>query len=364
MWFEDDHGELIPGLPQEREGAEAFILGAGFSHAISEAMPVVADLIEPLDQFLASQPGFSSATVPRPDNVELFLSALAMPQPYLTPSENHRNQALFLEVAQWLARFVFERQREALSQAVPSWLESLLRTWHSRRSAVVSFNYDTLIESAVMSLTYLNQSTRERIMPHFTYATPVRFAAGELGGISDPYHPTKPTFTLCKLHGSLSWWRSGSSRGEPTDREVWKDTFKEGGGQADWSDVAQRGVLGEPMLVPPTFAKSDYFDTDVLRVNWRRARFGIEKAATIVVMGYSVPEADVQMAALLGASTRSQQILVVDLDPNAIVGRIAKAALPRGGVVRPFESKTDAPIREWATEWTSDPDGLYAQPSF
>lgn len=362
MWFRDKQGQLIPAPLKERQGSEAFILGAGFSRTISQAMPLITDLVEPLDRFLTSRRGFGSATVPRLDNVELFLSTLAIPQPYLTPSENHHNQALFLEVAQWLAHFVFERQRKALAQTIPLWLDVLVRTWHARRSTVVTFNYDTLIESAVMGIADLDPPDTGRVMPHFTYANPVRFAAGEWGGITDPYHHRKPTFTLCKLHGSLSWWRSGSSQSEPHDREVWKDTFNEEGASADWNDVAQRGMLGEPMLVPPTFAKTDYFESDLLRINWQQARYGIQNAATIVVMGYSVPEADVQLASLLGASTHSQQILVVDLSPEAIVKRISKAALPKAGIVRSHKVETDAPIADWSTRWAADPDHLYANP--
>jgi len=78
MWFSDNEGTLRPALLGDVAGAEAFILGAGFSRAISAWMPLVSDLVEPLNNFLGESPGLSGATFPRLENVELFLSSLAV----------------------------------------------------------------------------------------------------------------------------------------------------------------------------------------------------------------------------------------------------------------------------------------------
>ena len=90
-----------------------------------------------------------------------------MPQPFLNQAENSYNRGLFLETTRWLAQFMFRRQQETLQNAIPDWLTSLLRTWHARRSTVITLNYDTLVESAVMSVA-LNAPSAGRIMPQFT----------------------------------------------------------------------------------------------------------------------------------------------------------------------------------------------------
>jgi len=206
----------------------------------------------------------------------------------------------------------------------------------------------------------LNPPAIGRVLPQFTYANPVRFAASEWAGTFNPYEGRQPTFTLCKLHGSLSWWRSGPVWQSPVDVELWKDTFASTD-PASWDDVENRVMVGEPMLVPPTLAKSDYFDNDLIRANWRRARQGLIRAATIVIMGYSLPAGDTQTAALLGTASRAQQIIVIDLHPWPVVGRVAEAALPRSGVVTSFD-ETPQPIVAWSERWAADPTWLYGGP--
>jgi hypothetical protein len=336
-------------------GSEAFILGAGFSRAISDSMPLVKDLVEPLDGFLAHARGTMSATFPKIDNLELFLSTLAIPQPFLDQAENSYNQGLFFETRRWLAEFIFRRQQDALGEALPDWFGGLLRMWHERHSTVIALNYDTLVESAVMSME-LKSPQVYRVMPQFTYANPVRFAASDWAATNNPYDHWQPTFTLCKLHGSLSWWRSSDPRQAPVDVEMWKDTFN-GPHRADWNDVSNRVMLGAPLLVPPTLAKTEYLDNDLIRANWVRAHKGLQRASTIVTMGYSFPAGDSQTAALIGSAVRvneGQQIIAVDID-RGVCRRIADVAMPRAGLVR-FFGDTDQPITLWADKWARDPE--------
>ena len=233
-----------------------------------------------------------------------------------------------------------------------------MRTWHARQSTVVTLNYDTLVESAVMSIDM--NSPVGRVLPQFTYASPVRFAASEWAGTFNPYDGRQPTFTLCKLHGSLSWWRSGPLQQPPLDVEVWKDTFNSTQ-RAPWDDVAGRVMMGEPLLVPPTLAKSEYFDNDLIRANWSRAHDGLAHATTIVIMGYSFPAGDMQTAALLGTATRGQRIIVVDLSPEVRL-RVSDIAVPQRGLVTHF-GETGQPIAAWSERWAADPEWLYGGPT-
>jgi SIR2-like domain len=359
MDFEGEGQELRPVLFGGEAGAEAFILGAGFSHAISAAMPLVKDLVAPLDEFLARSRGASVATFPHLENVEAFLSALAMPQPFLDDAANSYNSGLFIEVTLWLARWMLLAQQHTLGSELPGWLEGLVRSWHARRSTVITLNYDTLVESAVFSMD-LHSPSAGRVMPQFTYANPVRFAASEWAGTYNQYAGRMPTFTLCKLHGSLSWWRSGAAQQPPLDVEVWKDAFNSSE-RAGWADIASRVMLGQPMLVPPVLAKTDYFDNELIRTNWRRAFHGLAQATTIVVMGYSFPSGDSQMAALLGSAIREnegQQIVVVDPDRD-VVDRVAEVGLPRTGLVRHF-GESEQPIASWSERWAQNPNAEYA----
>ena len=121
MWFADGEGTLRPGLLREIAGAEAFILGAGFSRAISASMPLVQDLVEPLNDFLGNSRGTVAASFPQLEDVELFLSCLAVPQPFLDEASNFYNRGLFVEATRWLARHMFATQQTTLGPFLLGW---------------------------------------------------------------------------------------------------------------------------------------------------------------------------------------------------------------------------------------------------
>ena len=102
-------------------------------------MPTVngADgLSEGLSDFLSHRR--NGATFALTDDVEALLNSLAVRQPYLDDVSNHYNRALFLEVTNWLAAFVYGRQAYTLEQAMPRWLEDLIAYWHANESTVLT----------------------------------------------------------------------------------------------------------------------------------------------------------------------------------------------------------------------------------
>lgn len=145
-------GSVAPSYP-----AEVFVVGSGLSRALSEQMPTVTELRHPLQQFLDTLP--RNTALPAIDDVDPLLSYLAVPQPFLSESENLENEALFRRVAAWLADELFRRQNRCLSEGViPTWFRRLLRHWHDGRSVVITLKYDTLIEAG--SLRSSARSTR------------------------------------------------------------------------------------------------------------------------------------------------------------------------------------------------------------
>jgi hypothetical protein len=329
---------------------DVFVLGAGFSHAIHRRMPTLGQLREPLNEFLGQARGFADARYPRLDNVELFLSALAEPQPHLSDSDNMRNAALFFDVAEWLSGYIHACQNYALSEAMPDWLEHLIEAWHVRRSTV---------ECAVGSLALTDRNGRA-IHSEDVYATPIGVGTRLGVGLFNIYQ-RRETFKLCKLHGSLSWLRDHPTD-EPWDAQVWRTPF--GGREREtWADIRQRTHgLGQPMIVPPTLVKSGYLDNLYLRANWRAASEGLGSAETVVLLGYSMPAGDTQTATLIGTASEegpNRRIVIVDTAPDDVVERVKKVALPRAGTVSASSyDDQDDPIAAFAEAWSADPDAL------
>lgn len=88
-----------------------FLLGSGFSRAISDRMPVMAELASEVRERL------SRANAPLPteverlgDDVEQWLSYLADRQPWLDEAANLRNRAHFLNNSHVIGETIGERQ--------------------------------------------------------------------------------------------------------------------------------------------------------------------------------------------------------------------------------------------------------------
>lgn len=99
-------------MVSEKRGASArrigwldrpvFVLGAGFSRAVSSHMPTTAQLRGDLERSLG---------VPVPDDVEAWLSYLSSSQPFLDQSENYINKPTYFRASQHIARTIRVRAR-------------------------------------------------------------------------------------------------------------------------------------------------------------------------------------------------------------------------------------------------------------
>jgi hypothetical protein len=128
---------------------DVFLVGAGFSKAISPEMPTLQELSEAvsLPRAEGSAPSEAQET-----DFESALTFLAQDQPWLTPGENLRNRASFLEASKQIAGHLSEMQARALNSSPPTWLLKLVRWWMDTGCTVITTNYDVLIERAFKEL--------------------------------------------------------------------------------------------------------------------------------------------------------------------------------------------------------------------
>lgn len=343
-----------------RTVADVFILGAGFSHAVDRlAMPTTADLGARVIKYLsgihrAASPGSHSARcdglscdrpqlvdgrVPAP-NFEAWLSRLAEPQPYRHQHENEKAHALFTELADGVAFEVLRATEQACGRDVgaPEWFKRMVRLWHQRRSHVVTFNYDTLVEALLMGLDLpvapgSDQSLSYRLVgPPLVPSASVSWTGVRLA------RPAA-TFTYMKLHGSIHWYWDAETRSAESMVEV--------GLPAQWgqTDTAWEPDLKapgkSPVIIPPTTSKGAFFVNPVIRHLWRGAFDRIRAADRIVIVGYSLPAHDELVASMLTDATRERggiPTIVVNPDPD-VARRAADLGLT---VVRAFESVDNA----------------------
>ncbi len=263
-------------------------------------MPLTRELSTAVREELGGDEDWSQ--IPYLDqDFEKAMSYLIDSEPWLSEAERLRNRALFVMISGAIHSGIVKAQKTVLDamHQCPDWLLRLVCWMHVNKAPVVTLNYDTILEM-VASEFYLGMGrmlTSDDLRPFRT--------SGER--ISDP-QDGHSTFPLLKLHGSLNWTYSGT---DSYFGEAIQDALV-----PRWS----AGWLGElgcdpidgrvPLIVPPTFNKTRYFENEKIRWIWRRSAVALALARRIFCIGYSLPEGDLLMRFLLNDAQPPE-----DMDP-------------------------------------------------
>jgi hypothetical protein len=320
-------------MSSPRIGPAPFVLlGAGFSKAVSSAMPTLNELAPMvLDRLKLPRNTLQQYG----GDLEQWLSYLSIDQPWLPDSENLTNRAMFFRASSAVRSAIQEAESTARSEPCPPWLSRLATSWCATGATVVSFNYDLLVERTVTELK-LTQSWLD------IYRTPLSnrsatLVAGMTFGLGKP---PGPTLALLKLHGSINWGYAGINA---TSR----DSIYLLESDLGWSDVEDGqpalprhwGLHDdlEPMIVPPTGTKSSYYSSAGLRGQWRRAAAALQSATSITIVGYSFPTTDHAARHFFAGNAADVPITVVDTSPT--VGATVQKVLGGTGDIRHFSGQ-------------------------
>ncbi len=315
--------EDLPGTGRMLSGpgcADVLVLGAGFSRSIHPTMPLTDELGDRAVQVA----GLSGAPAFEGGSFETWLSRLAEPQPYLSEADNTENRAKFLRLASAIHAVVLERQRVAVASGFPQWLHAFIRAMHYRRSTVVTFNYDLLLETALAETDIRNFDVSYELD-----GNPVQWFE-LLGGLPGfPAQPSrlvgalKPTLRLWKLHGSLNWhWLPDDTNGATLN--FWDLEPEE-------SDV-RRFLPGRvPCIVPPSSLKSAFFRNPVLREIWLAAASALRNAKQVALIGYSMPITDIVAAGMISDTLTGDAIDVTVVNPSS--SAVVETVLRSTGIV-------------------------------
>lgn len=315
-------------MPRDRSNAirDCVVLGAGFSFGFSEHSPLMKDFFakakektrkqESLEKLLTRVEGYFPNT--RNPDLEDVASFLVMRRSTGTTKRNDElNFRRLVRIVCDVLRDVHESPRSA---EVEAWFQSFFKISAREGKPIISFNYDLIAEKFL---------TKTNLWwPHDGYG--VRM--DEIGRRDNPDQqlafgggsPSK--LALFKLHGSINWgsrnfpYSDGNSpievgfeiQGQRAPRPVIDiETADETiyGADAEW----------DPFIVPPVAIKSSYLAKGFMENVWYQAQDAMSKATRIFLIGYSCPQTDthvdaVMREALFGGNT-SKKLYVVN--PNA-----------------------------------------------
>jgi hypothetical protein len=314
---------------------DVFILGAGFSHAVSKRMPLLKHLSH---QVLDRMTETDRALVHYFDrnDVESWLSFLGADQPWLDEAARLANRSAFLRVALLLSAVIRDAESDVRRDEAPEWLLRLVARWHEDEATVITLNYDTLVEAAytqAVAVRIRRGDAHNYVSVRQIRRAPVSPIGLRIGGTLG--HSHCPSFRLVKLHGSIDWLFSGREHfyGEPIF-----DAHR--GHPPGWSTfgvVEDDDLLRDkvPLVVPPTSGKSTFFNNEILRGQWADAHERITNAERVFLIGYSLPPTDEMMRNLLRTALRGEREVIV-ADPCAAVADRVERLLPRAAVDRQF----------------------------
>lgn len=315
-----------PPPDQARDVRDVFLLGAGFSRAISDHMPLLPDLARGvLDGYGRRDYVEPEVQALMEENFAHALSYLEHPKPWLSEADNLRHRALFLDFSSVIAELLDQAVRRTLekgSDRSPVWLGRLIRHWHAGRCVVITLNHDTLIETVASTL----ELEGGPLLAHFIYPpllTDARLRSGDWQPFAD-----RETFLLLKLHGSTNWFYSGRAPafGEPI-------YFVNPRDPAAKDDPAYRRRMRAvadkyPFLVPPIYDQSSLLTHETIRAHWLQAGQLLRQARRLVCMGYSLPPSDIIMHHFLRTSL-PEAVCVEVVDESSEVVRNYETALGR-----------------------------------
>ena len=172
---------------------------------------------------------------------------------------------LLTEIAHWFHGLYEKAQSEP-------WLGSVTALIRREKATVISFNWDLILD-------------------HGLFDGPIGPSMYGLGAS----HKLGPR--LLKPHGSLNWYLG--SQAQPI-KETKKVKIHPGKGKKSevWAFLPPRDVqtsnerMYTPFIVAPTFLKD--FRHPVSRELWRQCAEAISVAKRVIILGYSLPEADLQ----------------------------------------------------------------------
>ena len=304
---------------------DVFILGAGFSKAVSTEMPTMNNLGEEVIERLKIAATQEDSHISIPDtlmhfgyDIERWITYLSQRQPWLREDAHLRNLALARDIRSYIREAIVRHKGVSMQSALPGWIHDLIRLWHTRTASIITLNYDTLVESAARDLQVDGSSS---ILPQQIYPPYFANVESRLGEALWGEERLR-TFSYLKLHGSTNWYYSGRDDfyGETifySDVPPWNTHY--------YASEEYPHPLAEDkefLIIPPVTDKLTYFNNETIRRLWQKASIDLWSATRVFIIGYSLPPSDIGMQFFLQHSQPGMEnqapAYIIDTDYDAV----------------------------------------------
>lgn len=295
-----------------------FVLGSGFSKSFLPQMPTLRDLNELIPFGISEEfPHFR-------DYCKRFLDLCNGQSEYLSieslatsilsarifPGERERlyHASLRFELLRFIASAI--RHDEGLSEEAAEVMCKFLKSCINcpaegrRDTLLVSFNYDTLIESTIAN----DPELRE--IASVDYGVRI-----DRADRSANHKPLDHTIDLIKLHGSLNWFPIKGVADELDLKNVCQVEPEDRSFPIYCEDT--------PIYIPMAHAKESFLRGSLFNVLWSKADYYLKNAEEIYFIGYGFPKSDVNnLDFLLSHRDRFKKVVVFEREGHPDLVRL------------------------------------------
>ncbi len=176
---------------------------------------------------------------------------------------------------------------------------------------IITFNYDLIVEQELW------KQKKWSFLDGYGLKKDIKDFSAPFGGIYSPAHPTNSIIKVYKLHGSLGWL-SGYFKDEIIFSGM-PDYFQGYTGLPSERDLQVAGAERDEgtTFIEPTYIKR-FNCTPILDI-WKQSIQALQQSNELIIIGYSLPEADAAAYAFLTSGVYNSQltaVTVVNLDKS------------------------------------------------
>lgn len=295
-----------------------YVLGSGFSKSFMPQMPTLRDLNELIPFGIPDEfPHFR-------DYCKRFLDLCNGQSEYLSieslatsilsarifPGERERlyHASLRFELLRFIASVI--RHDEGLSGEAADVMRKFLKSCVNcvdegcRDTLLLSFNYDTLIESAIANDPEL------RDLVSVDYGVRIDRADRSARCEAKPH-----TIDLLKIHGSLNWFPIKGVTDELDLKNICQVEPEDRSFPIYCEDT--------PIYIPMAHAKESFLRGSLFNVLWSKADYYLKNAEEIYFIGYGFPKSDVNnLEFLLSHRERFKKVVVCEREGHPDLVRL------------------------------------------
>lgn len=295
-----------------------FVLGSGFSKSFLPSMPTLKDLNALIPDGISDEfPHFKEycgrflkLCNGQREYLNIESLATSILSARIFPGERERlyHASLRFEMLRFIASVI--RRDELVKGEASFILKNFLKSCanHSasgkRDTLLLSFNYDTLIETAIANNPELSE------LMTVDYGVRIDPADRSARRVNPPQ-----TIDLIKLHGSLNWFPVKGTTGELDLKNVCQVEPQDRSFPIYCEDT--------PIYIPMAHAKESFLRGSLFNLLWSKAEYYLKNASEIYFVGYGFPRTDVNnLEFLLCHREKFKKAVVLEKEGSQDLGRL------------------------------------------